>query len=356
MTFIPIEDLGLGPKNDHLVQGNDREIVTLSVAPCIPKGIGVEISKGCNLGCIYCYSACDDGYSTTMCQSNEIVRFYENADDAVDRFIEKHGDQIRNVHLGYVTDFNQEHGEEVEEIRLRVLRVLQKRNVNVSCLTKGLPSPAVIEEINKMADKFTLMLDVGCGDKRWETAVQPLEDRVKVIGQLKCNVGARMDPIIPGVSDTKEWMEHVCQQLNSIGITDIDTSFLFLTDEVVEATERVFGPEAVDELYEKYYTTGCKEHLNGAVPWTGDKVDMEDIRYKIDVIALVTPDVEYRKETVQKFQAIAGEYGITVRLCTCKNRSMKSFTGFCSDTRALAAADKVTEDTYYMEGTTDDQR
>ena len=59
---------------------------------------------------------------------------------------------------------------------------------------------------------------------------------------------------------------------------------------------------------------------------------------------------------VQKFQAIAGEYGITVRLCTCKNRSMKSFTGFCSDTRALAAADKVTEDTYYMEGTTDDQR
>jgi DNA repair photolyase len=318
----------------------------------------VEISKGCNLGCIYCYSACDDGYSTAQCQGNsaEVLRFYENTDEAVDRFIHQHGDHLRNVHLGYVTDFHQDHGPRAEEIRLKVLRALQQHNVNVSCLTKGMPSDAVIEEINKMADRFTLMLDVGCGDEKWETNVLPLWKRAEQISKLECNLGARMDPIIPGVSDTDEWMEHVCRTLAGIGITDIDTSFLFMTDEVVSATERVFGPEAVDEMYDKYYTTGCEEHLNGAVPWTGDKVDLEDIRYKIDVIALVTPDVDYRREKVERFQRIAKPYGITVRLCTCKNRSMKGFTGFCSDTRALACKDKVKDNHFYLEGTTDEQR
>lgn len=310
-------------------KGRPEDIITLSVAPCISHGIGVEISRGCSLGCIYCFSGCAENKTP----GNQVCYYY-NAAEVLKQFLDQHGSDVRNVHLGYVTDFFQP---DVQKIRVQVLRVLldHPSQPNVSCLSKGRPDDQSIKLINQMTDRFTFMFDLGSFDTEWEPNVLDFWSRLEQVKKLKCNMGARLDPIIPGVTELGLIADHL-HALQEANITDLDCSFLFLTDQVADSIERRFGPEYLDKMLEAY-EEGSEEYLNGAVNWTGAemKIDMEDIRYKIDTIALPSPDKSYRIRVIKHLKTMCKEFGITVRLCNCKNRTMKGMTDFCTDSRRL---------------------
>lgn len=313
----------------QVMTGRPEDIVTLSVAPCIRKGIGVEIGRGCNHGCIYCFSAC----STTG--ATQSVVYYENCAQVLESFLQKNATEVENVHLGYVTDFFQDAQDtRVRAIQQEVLEVLAKYKVSVSCLTKGRPTDDAISVINKIGERFTLMLDVGMENVEWEPGVPTLSSRLGQVAKLDCNVGARMDPIIPGLDDWCGYTSQAMERLSAIGITDMDCSYLFMTDEVAQQVEEVFDEESLYKLYE-YYAAGDEEHLNSAVAWTGHKIDLEDIRYKIDRIGLLSPDVDFRMQHFNELRAKAEAFGITARLCMCKNKSMKGTTGMCTDSRVI---------------------
>jgi len=312
------------------MRAKESDAITLSVAPCIRKGIGVEIGKGCSNGCIYCFSGCVEGVD-----SKQKVSYFDNVAEIVESFLKMHASEVENVHLGYVTDFFQD-GQEADRIRKSVLSVLQKYPVNISCLTKGFIHEDTAEIIETMGNRFTLMIDTGCGDLEWESNVMPLGVRLYNVRKMtKTNVNARIDPIIPTVNDGALWFRETFKTLATAGIKNVDCSFLFLTDEVMDAVEQKMGIAKVKEIHNLAYNDGCNERLNGAVAWTGEYVDMEDIRYKIDTIDLPSPDQGYRQGVLSTMTDEAAQYGIKVRLCNCKNRSMKSFTGFCSDSRKL---------------------
>ena len=280
------------------------------------------------------------------------VTYFLNCAQTLEKFLKMHANEVENVHLGYVTDFFQDVNDpRVDQIRLEVLEVLCRYEVHISCLTKGKPSDGAITLINKMRDRFTIMMDVGCGNPSWERNVMPRLTRLAASEKLECMKGARLDPIIPGVNDSDKFFHELVDDLVDVGIFDIDTSFLFLTDDVQEAVSAKLGEDRLEELY-KYYITGCEEFLNGAVAWTGQEVDMEDIRYKIDTIALPSPDIQYRKETIERFKEIAEAKEVTVRLCNCKNRSMKGFTGCCTDSRNLHRINPESPEGKLMSGPT----
>lgn len=307
--------------------GEPGEIITLSVAPCVPGGIGVEGKQGCPHGCIYCFSSCSNNDSTGR---SDIISF-RNADLVLHQFLETHT-PVR-IHLGYVSDFLT-----VDmNVRQRVYEVLLQHNIPISILTKGMPCDMDIDYMRRLGKRLTFMLDVGCGDEKWEPYVPMFEKRLVKIQQLVdiCDVNARIDPIIPNVNDTDVYCETVFGQLKSAGICNIDISFLFLTEPVADAVDGVFGEDYLETLYD-FYSQHEEELLNGAVPWTGlgEKIDLNDIRYKIDLIPLPSPDWSYRETVLKKFQKIGKKHNITVRLCTCKNKSMKGLTGTCSDARS----------------------
>lgn len=311
-----------------------QDVITLSVAPCIRKGIGVEIGRGCNHGCIYCFSACSTSSTETT------LAYFANAAEVLEQFLKRHEQEIENVHLGYITDFLQQAGPDVERVRLQILDTLQRYNVSVSCLTKGKPSTKVQQAIDKLGRRFMLMLDTGCGDLQWEPNILPLKERVQAIAPLTCFKAARIDPVIPGVNDDKHWFAPVCKLLQAAGVEHVDVSFLFLTDEVADAIEDRLGEKVVDKLY-SYYSDNNTERLGGSVAWTGEHVNMDDIRYRIDTVQLPSPNAHYRLKVIERLRQVASNHNITVRLCNCKNKSLVGHTSVCSDTRTLRERSRI---------------
>lgn len=311
------------------IQGQPEQVITLSVAPCVPGGIGVETTGGCENGCIYCFSSCSNNQKF----GRQEVVYFQNAAEILKQYLSTN--KCSRVHLGYVSDFL---GAPLD-LRIKIYEVLREYDVPISILTKGLLTDTDIGFLKILDNRVTFMFDIGCEDDQWETNVISFRKRLLMVQKLigYCNVNARIDPIIPTVNDNEEYFRTVAGALQEVGIKNIEMSFLFLTDPVESAVEEVFDDNMLAELY-KYYESNEEEKLNSAVQWTGKaNIDMEDIRYKIDWIPLPSPDTDYRKKVLSLFQTLGKEYDIKVRLCTCKNRSMADMIGMCSDARDTQA-------------------
>jgi hypothetical protein len=209
---------------------------------------------------------------------------------------------------------------EVLDMAHKVFRFLLESEIGVAFVTKGrIPkrhrdllaahAPLVQGRIG------LITLDPGIA-AAFEPFAAPPEVRLAQAAELigaGIPVEARLDPILPGVTDSADSLESLCAALADTGVRTIAASVLFLRPAVVGSLRRrVEDKPMLGRLLNSF---AGSEHL---------AIHAGNSRLR----AL---PASARLEIMERLKSIAHRYGMNVLICTCKNPDISSGSCHISD-------------------------
>jgi DNA repair photolyase len=273
--------------------------LTPSSLPCLRGLPTINITEGCSHGCTYCYT---QGY-TNYPGPGRVVLF-ENTAELVQDELRRKRRHPRRVYFSPSSDAFQPLAE-VREVTFQTMSVLLNADIEVAFLTKGFVDERFL---NLFSAKPSLVhaqvgittLDHGLWEA-FEPHSAPPQERLGSISGLK-NIGvavwARLDPLIPDVTDTDRNLEPLLTELAERGIRAVAASYLFLRP--------AFRRSLSDQML---------KHGEGHV-----STDDWSWRTLADgQSGGLAMSVQDRTRRFSRLKDLATRHGIDVHVCTCKN-------------------------------------
>lgn len=278
----------------------------------------LNLTKGCQLGCVYCYIY---SYRDALPYGHSIIypSLIERVEDELSRmrspqlFLSSSSDIMQPILLQ-------------SGITQKIISLINKYKANTSIWTKG--SPYLNGKLrypnlfNELRDQSTIHFEINITStdnetlKKLEPGTPILEDRLlfaKHLSELGVPTSVRLDPLIPGLTDTEENFSKTMQLCGELNIKEVFYSWLFLRKEIIKNMESNLGKDF--EQVKKYYTNEEKQYL----------VNKE--KYRSGVMQL--PSKEYRETKIQVFKTIADSFEINTHFCQCKNSDLRLTSKFC---------------------------
>jgi DNA repair photolyase len=286
------------------------QVLTPSSLACLAHVPTVNLTAGCAHECRYCYAR---GYLTHPGEGT--VRFYTNTLDKLREELRRKRKKPATVYFSPSSDPFQP-VPEVLKMTYDVFRFLLESEIGVAFVTKGrIPEPhrkLLAAHAPLVQGRVGLItLDPGTA-AAFEPCAAPPEVRLAQAAELigaHVRVEARLDPILPGVTDGADCLEPLCAALAGIGVRTIAASVLFLRPAVSGSLRRhVDDKPMLDRML------GC---FNGGKPLA---IHAGNSR----VLALPASG---RLEIMERLKSISHGHGLDVLVCACKNPDISN--GFC---------------------------
>lgn len=269
-------------------------VLTPSSLPCVGKMPTINITEGCSHDCVYCYTQGYSGYP-----GKGRVTLLENIPELTEGEIGRKRRKPRRVYFSPSSDAFQP-VPEVLDVTYRTMAILLEHGVEVAFLTKGgVPEQFLQLFADTRAGVFaqigitTLDEDIRrVTEPNAASIMQRLED-ISGLVHSGAFVRARLDPLIPGLTDTVENLEPLLAELQRRGIRSIAASYLFLRPGFGQRLSHVPG-------------------LANSTEWTWH-------RFADGVGGGKMIDADYRRERFARLAFLAAKHGIDVHTCACKN-------------------------------------
>ena len=282
-------------------------VLTPSSLACLARIPTVNLTAGCAHECRYCYAR---GYLTHPGEGK--IRFYTNTLTKLREELRRKRKKPATVYFSPSSDPFQP-VPEVLDMAYDVFRFLLESEIGVAFVTKGrIPqrhrdllaayAPLVQGRIG------IITLDPGIAAAFEPRAAMP-EVRLAQAAELtgvQVPVEARLDPILPGVTDGADCLEPLCAALAGIGVRKIAASVLFLRPAVIGSLRR--------HVEDKTMLNRMLDHFASAKPLA---IHADNSRVR----ALPT---EARLEIMERLKSIAHRHGLEVLVCACKNPDISS--------------------------------
>jgi len=277
-------------------------VLTPSSLACLAHVSTVNLTAGCAHECRYCYAR---GYLTHPGEGK--ITFYTNTLAKLREELRHKRKKPSTVYFSPSSDPFQP-VPEVLDMAYDVFRFLLESGIGVAFVTKGqIPQ----RHRNLLAARAPLVqgriglitLDPGIAAAFEPGAATP-EVRLAQAAELIAAgvpVEARLDPILPGVTDGADCLEPLCEALARIGVRKIAVSVLFLRPAVIGSLRR--------RVEDKLMLDGLLDRFASAGPLA---IHASNSRVR----ALPTST---RLEIIERLKSIAGRYGLEVLVCACKN-------------------------------------
>ena len=299
-------------------------VLTPSSLACLAHVPTVNLTAGCAHECRYCYAR---GYLTHPGEGK--VRFYTNTLTKLREELCRKRKKPMTVYFSPSSDPFQPIPE-VLDMAYDVFRFLLESEIGVAFVTKG----RIPERHRNLLAAYAPLVQGRIGlitlDPRTAAAFEPgaappevrLAQAAELIG-ANILVEARLDPILPGVTDGADCLEPLCAALAGIGVRRIAASVLFLRPAVTGSLRRHLGDCPNFRTHRRAAMVG----ENGTVPletamlnrllnsFTGSEplaIHAAGSR----VLALPT---SARLEIMERVKSIAHRYGLEILVCACKN-------------------------------------
>jgi DNA repair photolyase len=282
-------------------------VLTPSSLACLAHVPTVNLTAGCAHECRYCYAR---GYLTHPGEGK--VRFYTNTLSKLREELRRKRKKPTTVYFSPSSDPFQP-VPEVLKMAYDVFRFLLESEIGVAFVTKG-RIPALHRDL--LAAHPTLVqgrIGLITLDPRIAAAFEPCaatpEVRLAQAAELIAAgvpVEARLDPILPGVTDGVDCLEPLCAALVRIGVRRIAASVLFLRPAVIGSLRR--------HVEDKRMLHRMLDCFAGSEPLA---IHAGNSR----VVAL---PASARLEIMERLKSIAHRYGLEVLLCACKNPDISS--------------------------------
>jgi len=273
-------------------------ILTPSAIPCLHDLPTINITEGCALGCTYCYI---QGYSHYP--GAERVVLYENTPDVLREELRRRRRKPGRVYFSPSSDAFQDLPR-VQEVSIRTMQVLLEAGVEIAFLTKGLVDRRFLELFATAPHMVFAQIGITTLERRlwreFEPRTAPPEERVRYAKSLVAigmHTTARLDPLIPDLTDTDANLIPLFGALASAGVHEAAASYLFLRPVfAARVTEqlRVLNPNAAPAgwVYQRFDGDCTGGHMIG---------------------------LDERRHRFARLDALARSAGIRLRTCHCKN-------------------------------------
>ncbi len=292
----------------------------------MPNSYSLNISRGCQHGCVFCYVH-SHHYMTG--KNLECPLIYEDADKVLKDELNHRRIKNITVHLSPNSDIFQPITNKLG-ITTEVLRVLNHYDCKVSIWTKGAPSGRAREEIldiiNEKKENYFIQID--CANIRdkiikiFECNAAKSNDRLKFgcsLIEMGVNVIGRLDPLIPFFHDSERNIKLTISAYKDHGFNEIIVSWLFLRAKIKSIMKRKLPEEIYTKVMSAYRFPNTEEFV-----LTRRKSDNKITKAS----KLISLPLMYRKEKFQKIREIAMNYDINCKFCACKNKNLIAKFGF----------------------------
>jgi DNA repair photolyase len=219
-------------------------ILTPSSLPCLRNVATINVTEGCALGCRYCYI---QGYSHYPGKDRVVV--YVNTPEVVARELQHKRRWPQRVFLSPSSDAFQ-YLPQVQDVSLRTMSVLLRAGVETAFLTKGFVTQPFLALFAGHAERVFAQVGITTLDqdlwRRFEPRTAPPHMRLAAIEaliRLGVKTTVRLDPLIPGLTDSDDNLLPLLQSLAQAGIRDAAASFLFLRPRLASRVEAQITPE-----------------------------------------------------------------------------------------------------------------
>jgi DNA repair photolyase len=166
------------------------------------------------------------------------VQLYEGTAEQLDEELSRRAHPLRAVYLCPSTDpFPPLAAIQAETAR--VIPVLARHGVEAWLMTRGYIRPAVLEVLAAHRRHVKVTVALTTLDRAVQRALEPLTAsprlRLRQIRRLRARdipVQVALDPLVPGVTDTRDSLAAVLQALARVGVTRVTAGYLFLRSRI----------------------------------------------------------------------------------------------------------------------------
>ena len=277
-------------------------VLTPSSLACLAHVPTVNFTAGCAHECRYCYAR---GYPTHPGEGK--VRFYTNTLAKLQAELGRKRRKPATVYFSPSSDPFQ-HVPEVLDMAYDVFRFLLESEIGVAFVSKGL----IPERHRKLLAAHAPLIQGRIGlitlDPAVASAFEPgaatpearLAQAADLIG-AQVPVEARIDPILPGVTDGADCLEPLCAALAGTGVRKIAASVLFLRPAVIGSLRRhVKDQVMLGRLLDRF-------------------VNAEPLAIHAENSRVRALSTQARLEIIERLKSIAHRHGLEVLVCACKN-------------------------------------
>lgn len=280
-------------------QQRKSPLLTPSAIPCLHRLPTINVTRGCSLGCTYCYI---QGYSRFP--GFERVVLYVNTPELLQEELRRRRRPPARVFFSPSSDAFQELPE-IQDVSLRTMRVLLDAGVEIAFLTKGFVTPAFMELFQAKPPAVHAQIGITTLNERVCAALEPRaappRQRVEYVKQLAAigvAVTARLDPLVPDATDSDENLAPLFEALRHAGIARVSASYLFLRPSFARQVSRQI------ESLSGGLVAMANWHRTGFLGDFGSGWMMS---------------TSERAERFRRLQSLADAYGIQLAVCRCKN-------------------------------------
>jgi DNA repair photolyase len=282
-------------------------VLTPSSLACLAHVPTVNLTAGCAHECRYCYAR---GYQTYPGEGK--VRFYTNTLAKLREELCRKRQKPTTVYFSPSSDPFQPVSE-VLDMAYDVFRFLLESEIGITFVTKG----RIPERHRNLLAAYAPLVQGRIGlitlDPRIAAAFEPgaatPEVRLVQAAELidaNISIEARLDPILPGVTDGADCFEPLCASLAGVGVRKIAASVLFLRPAVTRSLRR--------HIEDKRILNRILDRFAGSKPLA---IHAGNSR----VTAIPASE---RLEILERLKSIGRRYDMGVLVCACKNPDISS--------------------------------
>lgn len=299
-------------------------VLTPSALWCVAHQPTINITQGCLHRCAYCYAR---GYRVYPGDGRVVV--YTNTVEKLRAELDRRRRPPDCVYFSPSSDAFQAIPEVLEQT-YGAMEVLLRRQIPVSFLTKGRIPPPFFDLFTRHARWVHGQIDMTTLDEDLQATLEPfaappsqrlLDLRRLVRSGIRAE--ARLDPLIPGLTDRPKEVRRLLAAIAAMGVTSIAVNYLVLRPAIREHLYRdLRGRVGLHDLFGAY--------RNGVhLPLRGH-----------EALVLALPR-DYRERAYDRIRQAAREFGLAPRVCGCKNADLSEES--CNiNGRALTAAAEST--------------
>jgi DNA repair photolyase len=277
-------------------------ILSKSSLACLSGVASINLTSGCAHQCVYCYT---QGYATHP--GSGVVRLYANS-------LEKLRAELRHkrrppevVYFSPACDLFQPN-RQVLALAWEVLNILLQEQIRIAFLTKGVIPDRHYQLLCDHAPLVRAQVGLIALNKNLCQLFEPhaaLPDvrltQAKALRACGIEVTGRVDPILPGLTDSPNALEEICSAFQESDVTALAAGILFLRPAITHSLKKNVRNKKILQTLLGAFAHGSQLPIHAA---------------NSTVVAL---PADARREIFGRLSTIAARHGITVHPCACKN-------------------------------------
>lgn len=269
---------------------------------CLSKVAAVNPTLGCSHQCAYCYAR---GYS--IYPGDGTVLVYQNMAEKLKKELPRRKKLPSYIFFSPVCDALQPIPP-VTELTFELMETLMAHGIGVNLLTKGRIPAKFIKLFQKYKDLVHVQIGITTMNREIQKKLEPFastpNERIRNIERLSA-IGivpeVKLDPIIPGITDTNINLTTLFKMLQKYGIRKTGMNYLFLRPQIRKNLYKALQNTTFFDSFQRYYQNG------------------RTIQLLAEHSRIFTLDVKFRKQSYRRIAELASQFKIDAYVCGCKN-------------------------------------